>query len=186
MSDAEERERLVNERYGLLFGIRRSVRYHDHRRRHYLRLQSTINFAIIAIGSYGVVSVIQAADGIDWIIPTASGLLAAASLALNPTSKASLHANLCQRFIRLEKRFSAPEARPGNITRSELEAITGERLEIEMDELPIYRAVDRMCHNELVLSEGRRKYLKPLKFRHRALKDFIHFNHLPETETTTV
>ena len=180
---------LIAERYRLLFGVRRSVRYHDHRHRHYLQVHSCSSFLIIVLGVAAVVATLGkqplAFNSLAWIFPAVSAILAAVSLVMSTTRQAALHSDLYRRFIRLEKRFLDAPRQPPDLTQEMLNDLEKERLEIEMDEPAIYRAVDRLCHNELVRSEGRNEYALPLRFYHYLLRDWKHFHNLPAAKPGT-
>lgn len=88
-----------------------------------------------------------------------------------------LHIDLSRRFIRLEWRLlKAP------IDKDTLDSLEDARLEIEMEEPPIYQALNRSCHNELLRSEGRYSLLLPLRPHQRLLKGLFRFEQLPLTE----
>ena len=165
-----------NEReYKLLFAVRKSIRYHDHRRNFYLKTESWMTFASLVFGSAAAVNALSQ-SGVEWIGWAAPGLVAvlsAASLAIRASRKAALHANLYSRFARLEKRFLRPPSP------DELGEIEAERLDIEMDEPTPFQALNRTCHNEILRSEGQFCLLEPLRIHHRLLKNLFRFDYLP-------
>lgn len=102
-------------------------------------------------------------------------MLSAIGLVFRLGEKAALHIDLYQRFLRLEKRFlEVPDW-----TREELDRLEREMLSIEAHEPSIYSALNRQCHNEVLRSEGNYEYLQPLRWRHRFLKNWWHFDNLP-------
>lgn len=172
----EDREDLELRRYDLLLGVRRSVRYHDHRRRFYLGVQAWINFANVALGSAAAAQFFVTL-GAEWVqlgFPAVIALLSALSLVVGVSDKAAQHFDLYRRFIRLERRFlGAPLDTPT------LDRLEDKRLAIEMDEPSDDQALDVACHNELVRSEGRPELMEPLRLHHRLLKGVFRFAQLP-------
>ncbi len=143
-------ENLNREWHALLFGVRRSARYHEKRVRFFERLNRIILFLNVAGGSAAVVSALSSL-GYGWIVAFAS-LVAAASaldLAVDTGGRARLHGDLKRRFIELEKRMNAT-----NPDHAALVELTNARLEIEQDEPPTLRTLDILCHNELVRALG--------------------------------
>ena len=171
-----DQKQFATRRYKLLFGIRRSVRYHDHRRRHYLTVHSRIIFLIILLGSSAFAAILRHSEIAALVAAAIVSILAALDLVLDTTAHAALHTNLCKQFGKLEQRFLQDDASSETITAQLLDNLERERIEIELDELPIYRAVDRLCHNELLYSEGRSNLEKRLKPHHLWFKDWCHFN----------
>lgn len=175
-------DRLSETRYKLLFGVRRSVRYHDHRRRFYATAQAWVNFASVVLGSAAAAQVLTRAEmewG-QWLFPALIAVISAYALVVRIGDKAVLHVDLYRRFIRLERRFlKAP------INKDTLDTLEDARLAIEMDEPPIYQALNRTCRNELLKSEGRYNLLLPLRPHQRLLKGLLRFKQLPLTEHRT-
>ena len=83
-------------RYGLLFSVRRSVRFHSHRYQFYVGVESAINFEIVVLGS------VPLAKSLSESLPVAVGVwtafmivpLASLSLVCVLCSKAALHNEL--------------------------------------------------------------------------------------------
>lgn len=171
---------LLDRHYEILFDIRRSVRYHDHRRRFYLNLRSAINFFTIIAGSAAVASAFAASgiQALQWVSGAFVAVLAAIDLVVGTVDKATLHTDLYRRFIRLEKRM----LNPGSLTSEALTSIESEQLDIEMDEPPVYHALNRSCHNELLRSEGRPELYETLSWSHRTFRNLLHFPNLPATQ----
>lgn len=170
--------------HNVLFGIRRSVRYHDHRRRFYLNLRAWINFFTIIAGSATVASAVAASGSqlVQWLAGACVAVLAAFDLAVGTADKATLHTDLYRRFIRLERRLLNSREESAEA----LTSIESEQLDIEMDEPPIYHALNRLCHNELLRSEGRPELFETLSWPYRTLRNVVHFPNLPATKRKTV
>ena len=170
---------LMKRRYSLLFGVRKSVRYHDHRRRFYLTAQSWVHFIGIVLGSAAAAQFLtgEAWAWSQWLFPGVIAVTSAYALVVRIGDKAAIHLDLYRRFIRLERSFlGAP------IDEETLDQLEDKRLEIEMDEPPIFQALNRACHNEILQSEGRNHLMKPLSLHHRFLKGFFRFEQLPFRE----
>lgn len=149
-------EKLDNDNYNLLFSIRRSVRYHIHRRRFYEAWNRiTILVALIG-GSSSVVTTIGSygPEYMRLLLPIVVSIVAAFDLAVGSTTKlAGNHGELAQRFIELEKVYSKGK----NLTESEFEDAVNQRLRIEASEPTPLRLLDAMCHYEILKSYGDKK-----------------------------
>lgn len=167
-------------RYYVLFGIRRSVRYHDHRRRFYLNFRTAINFFTVIAGSAIVASSVAVSPShlMLWAAGSVVAILALLDLAVGTADKATLHADLYRRFIGLEKRLLNSEKQSAEA----LDSIESDQLDIEMDEPSIYHALNRSCHNELLRSEGRPELFETLSWSHRTFKNVFHFPNLSATK----
>lgn len=141
---------LSDEQYGLLFSVRRSIRYHDRRRAFFERLHRlTGALTILLAGS--VLFDIAGADTPPWLLALglASAILAAADMVVGYASHAAIHRDLRGRFVDLEMRMLSSQIDDNAWSQYRLE-----RLRIERDEPPAYRALDLLCHNEVMMSEG--------------------------------
>ena len=140
--------------YDLLFGIRRSVRYHMRRRRFY-EVWNTITVATAVVGGSSAVAAFfaQLPAGGQWTPIILSGIVAiigAIDLAVGTGRRADLHGDLARQFISLEQRF----AHGRNLEDVEHEEIVKARLQIEASEPPVMRLLDALCHFELLRSLG--------------------------------
>ena len=169
------------ERYHLLFGVRRSVRYHSYRHQFYIGAQSTIHFVIIVLGSGSLLNLLddQHATGLSVWGAFIITLLASLSLVFGLSSKAALHNDLYRRFANLEREFTAV----GPEDEKALARLLDRRLEIEMDEPATYKALNRLCHNELVRSEDRSEYALKLQLHQRVFRHFLRFDNLSEASS---
>lgn len=138
--------------HNLLWGVRRSVRYHTRRRRFYDRLNTTASGVTVVFGS-ATFGILLSEAAKQWALAAAAVVTAvsAIDLVLGTAQMARLHHDLARRFIELEKRIVAAP----NPDETTLSAWIQERLTIESDEPPPYRILDLMCHNELVVAEDR-------------------------------
>ena len=164
--------------WGLLFGVRRSVRYHNRRRGFYERFHGFVLLMAVAAGSTTIAAF---GSELTAALPTAVKLLAAATVTLlalldlvvGSMRKAWLHADLARRFIALEQKLVAHQAEP---TAAALVDIERDRLEIEADEPPIRRVLDTLCHNELWRAMGYpESEMVPVSFLQRLFANYFDF-----------
>lgn len=147
-------EDLDDRTYGLLFGIRRSVRYHMHRRRFY-ELWNTTTVVVAAVGGTAAVTAFVGEWTAPWVPAAAAALTAvsgALDLSVGTGRRAGHHGDLARQFINLEKRF----ARGVSLDDTEFAEVTKARLDIESSEPPVLRLLDASCHFELLRSLGDR------------------------------
>ena len=164
-----------NERwYKLWFAISKSIRYHNYRRRFYGSLDSFLTFCILLAGSANITLALNATAP-PWIPGIFVTVFASIKLAFQISTKTTVHTDLYRRFIQLEKRVHSKSESIENLHR--------ERLSIEADEPPIYQALNRLCHNEVLRTEGRFELFEPLKFHHRLLCNLVPFTNLPRRQT---
>lgn len=144
-------ESLRKELRGLLFGIRRSARYHLRRRRFFELVDTWAQFLQVAFGSTGIVSLLAEFDARITVVAVAVVALSATfNLVIGTSRMARLHQDLARRFLALEKAMvlDSPSSHDGFLQ------FTAQRLEIEMEEPPVLRTLDRLCHNELLRATG--------------------------------
>jgi hypothetical protein len=148
-----------------LFGIQRSIRYHDRRVGHFDRLHKLTNICTILISGV-VILELTGAKSPEWIKWFAAGaaLLGAFDLVVGYSHRANQHRELKRRFCGLERRMVQAKTEP------DLESIVMERSEIEAEEPPVLRALDGLCHNEMCAAKGWSKQ-KP--------EECVHFRKIP-------
>jgi hypothetical protein len=131
---------------GLLFSLRRSVRYHIKRRQHFERLDRSIKL-VTAFSGLGVAGTLLSKVGETTTVVCAAlvAFLSLFDLVYRTTDQAKLHQDLAKEFAVLEKEMilHAPSA-------DTLRTLTGKRLDIEIEEPPPLRVLDSICHNELI------------------------------------
>lgn len=141
---------LDDKTYELLFAVRRSVRYHDRRRRFY-EIWNTITVASAVIGGSSAFATVMAGSPVLAMVSSAAvAALAAFDLAVGTARHADRHGDLARQFIFLEQDF----AHGRNLEDDEYEALTRKRLAIEASEPPVLRLLDAMCHFEVLRSLG--------------------------------
>lgn len=135
----------------LLFGIRKSIRYHNARRRFYERFQSITAALCVMFGTATSFAVLSGV-GAYWAAGAAAivTLAAAADLVMGTSAKMRLHHDLSRRFIALE-RLVIQRIHPNAI---EIRHWESERLNIQADEPPTLRVLDVIVGNELLQAYG--------------------------------
>jgi hypothetical protein len=140
-----------NTLHALLFGVRRSVRYHNRRYRFFYSLNHWKMGLIPLFGWAAMLTLLAKSD--PRISLVASALVVVVStldLVIGTNTMARLHADLARRFIELESELTLLK----EPTDEELGIFTDRRLAIETDEPPIKRILDILGCNELMLGLG--------------------------------
>lgn len=158
----------------LLFGVRRSIRYHNRRRLFFDRLNKFATFFSALAGTATVASVL-AKLGQSWTLgfALAVAVLSAVDLVVGTAKSARLHNDLSKRFIDLEKTINET----GPKTDEALINLINMRLDIEKDEPPPLKILDSMCHNELLRALGydSSNFVK-IKWYQRLFSNFFDIN----------
>ena len=131
--------------YSNLFGVRKSVRYHQRRQ----AFHDWWNSVIIALSFACSASAMAewSTEWRQWLIGTTSFLLML-NWVIGLARRANLHAKLGQRFIALEHDMTPYEKDRDIDAGTEFE-FRRRRLGIEGDEPAKVRVIDVLCHNEL-------------------------------------
>lgn len=139
--------------HDLLFGVRRSVRYHMRRRAFYADWNEWTNIAAAVLAVSAGSAIIADVDVDLWLssgLAFLAGLLSIVNAMVGTARRAELHGELARRFIYLEQEF----AHGRSLDDDAFEAAMRKRLEIEASEPPVLRLLDAMCHYELKRSIG--------------------------------
>ncbi len=157
--------------HALLFGVRRSIRYHSRRQAFYESVDRWTNFALLLLGSGATVLAFQGRQ--TWILAVGFGVTFVSSLKLVYAfgAKAGQHAQFVKDFTRLEERLVA-DGSDETVT-----AVTQERLQLEASEPPVMRVLDALCHNELLVAMGYsdEKERVPLTWLQRLTANILNF-----------
>jgi hypothetical protein len=136
----------------LLFGVRRSIRYHTRRKRFFDRLRKCITFFTAVLG---VTTLAMLLSNLEPIWPMVTTVLVClfgtVDLILNTAEGARLHGELTRRYIELEMEIVLA-GEP--LSDAQLREFASRRLRISIEEPPIMRVLDCVCHNELVEAMG--------------------------------
>lgn len=138
--------------WSLLFGVRRSVRYHVRREQFFDRAHHFGMFVAALSGSATIATLLAEHSALVTAAAAAATAIAGAlEMVFGLARKARRHNSLAREFIALERDLvRAGEELPPPRLR-ELEAA---RLDIEAREPPVLRVLDTMCHDELVTALG--------------------------------
>lgn len=160
---------LDDKTYELLFAVRRSVRYHDRRRRFY-EIWNTITVAGAVIGGSSAFAALMAdSTTVSVFFSALVALVGALDLAVGTARRADRHGDLARQFIALEQDF----ARGRSLEDDEYEALTRRRLAIEASEPPVLRLLDAMCHFEVLRSLGDAKRHPRIPWVRRAASQWL-------------
>lgn len=160
---------------GLLFGVRRSVRYHRRRSRFFGLTGKWANALNVVFGSTAAASLMAHGHMHDYGAPIASllvVLVSTADLVVGSSDRARDHSDLARRFIYLESEMvQSPESEDA------LRGFGAKRLAIEADEPHILKALDVLCHNELAKAMGYGDdQIFPVGWVKRRLAQFVSFD----------
>lgn len=148
--------RVVDRYSSLLWGVRRSVRYHDRRHGFFEHFHAIVIFFAV-VGGSATFAAFGTAIGESMpielrLLPAALvTVLSAADLVVGSMRKAWLHADLKRRFIEIERDLLRAGA---DLPDSVLVELETRRLDIETDEPPVLKVLDTICYNELLRAEG--------------------------------
>lgn len=152
---------LSDDNYGLLFDVRRSIRYHDRRGAFYERFHQVTSVLTILMAGSVLFDIGKSGPTDLWLtyLALAAALLAAFDMVVGYSRKATLHSELKSRFADLEIRMLTGPSQ-GEIWAE----YATERLRIEKDEPSPYYIVDALCRNELLVASGVRRKERPELF----------------------
>ena len=140
------------EHWSLLFGVRRSVRYHVRRERWFDALHNLGALAAAVFGSAAVASLLARLDpALVAAAVAVTAVAGACELVFGAAKAARRHNDLAREYIALEKDLVAAGDAPSE---SCLRALQARRLDLEAREPPVLRVLDAMCHDELVTALG--------------------------------
>ena len=152
---------LSHDKYGLLFDVRRSVRYHDRRRAFYELMHQITGLLTILMAGSVLFDLAKSGSTAWWLIglSVVAALMAAMDMVVGYNKRANLHGSLRERFALLEI-----DMIDGDTLDATWQRYQRTRLQIEKDEPAVYKIVDLLCHNELLVSEGVTKDKEPVRF----------------------
>lgn len=136
----------------MLFGIRRSIRYHQRRRAFFDRLDQFSNMLSVIFGSAAIYGILEKnALGIALLASGTVTVLASINLVVGSAQRARAHADFMRRYVELEKLMLKPQ------TEECLLDVTQSRLSIEAEEPPVLHVLNCICHNETMRAMGYKK-----------------------------
>lgn len=148
----DAKEKRAEAQHSLLFGVRRSVRYHTRRRRFFDTLARFFTIFTV-VGGIGTFTTLLAKASEIWtlIYGGATAVFSTIDLVVGCAEKARLHSDLARDFIKLEQELIKVG---DDLTEKQLADFTCKRLEIEQEEPTVLRILDILCHNELCSAMG--------------------------------
>jgi len=163
--------------HAMLMDIRRSIRYHDRRRAFFETMHRLTSVLTILLAGSVLFDIAKPGVTAEWLvfISLCGALLAAFDMVISYSNHANMHRTLKVRFANLEILILT-----GGGTDEEWDGYQKERLLIECDEPPIYRALDTLCHNELAASLGN-KDIYPVSFIQRLTCQVFHWSDIAHT-----
>lgn len=137
-----------DEKHKLLFDIRRSARYHDRRRAFFQRMHQITGVLTILLAGGVLFELAGTGETSLWLklIGVVAAVFSSVDIIVGYAAQENLHSRLRQRFCDLEMAVVT-----GNGT---IQSYTADRLHIEQDEPPVYRALDLLCMNEELIAQG--------------------------------
>ena len=132
-----------------LFGVRKSVRYHQRRRAFFEWIHTSTSALQMIAGSSAIVSWVSKCEELGIGLAAVAALLAAFDVVVGTSRRSTAHASLSQRFVQLEREM-VPFEHDRQIPTEIATGFRQRRLEIEESEPPKLRVIDILCHNELV------------------------------------
>ena len=135
----------------LNFAVEKSMRYHQRRRGYYDHFHRMVMFLVVVLGSAAFADIIEEASS---YLAAAAAALAAIDLVWVFSHKARDHEILFRRFGDLAIKIRSEKATPESYACWEKQ-----RLSIENDENPIFKALEADCDNEVRHAWGRSQKL---------------------------
>src|SRR5690349_16228740 len=110
---SQDYEQVSNDLHKLLFGVKRSVRYHAKRRQFLERCHKFIKIFALVAGSAAFFSVIRDNKGLALFCSLMTTIFSAMDIFIKFSENARIHAELAQEFVELEQMIVAvDEAKP--------------------------------------------------------------------------
>lgn len=145
------------QRWDTLWGVQRSVRYHARRQTFFDRWRRLTLGASLLLGSGAAAAVMgQIGHNVALGMAFTVAILSAFDLVVNTAEMARKHAELGRRFIKLEANILADDE-PSKET---INAWCSERLDIESDEPPTYKALNLLCENEQAIATATNRWVQ--------------------------
>jgi hypothetical protein len=142
---------LSDDQYGLLFDIRRSIRYHERRKSFFETLHRITSFLTILMAGSVLFDIGKHGRTDEWLLwlSAIAAIIAAADMVIGFARKAGDHGRLREQFADLEIDMIT-----GKLDKDIWLEYEKRRLLIEKDEPAIYVVLDGLCRNELLIAEG--------------------------------
>jgi hypothetical protein len=168
----------------LYFGVRRSIRYHDHQERTYDMLHTWGRFITLVLSGTAFAALMKDHATLGQWCAVVAAMVSAAELAMGFSRKARLHNGLKRRFCDLEVALCPLlDTTPAATVIGDLEC---KRLMIEADEPPVKRVLNVLCHNELAVADNRLHDVYRVSLIYRWLAPYCMFANWDPGEPITI
>ena len=144
----------------LLFGVRRSIRYHRRRQGFFDRCH-ILTMAVVVLFGLATITAFASALIEGWplwakLAPSVlATVLGTFDLLIGFSRKSCIYADLARQFGELEQRMEQANAgASGELDAEALADLTSRRLAIENAEPPALQVLDTLCHNDLLRAMG--------------------------------
>ncbi len=156
----------------LLFGVRRSVKYHSKRRQFFDRMDKTVKILSTVSGMGAFSAAMSNVIGNYWVMIFAASIaiMLTADLVISASEKARRHSDLMRRFVNLEQNMIKNSEVICSQKNIEFQS---ERLDIEAEEPTKYDVLDIICHNEIAKAMGRDDSIYKIGFFQRLFRNLI-------------
>jgi hypothetical protein len=152
----------------LKFEIEKSLRYHQRRRGHYEFAHRILMFFVVLSGS-ATAALVPDEYRLLGLLASLFGVI---DLVYSPGLQAREHLELHQKFSALLQRIVASN----NPTDADIIAWGAEKVGIEVDEPPIFWALETDCYNEVARAWGKDEYIVKQGAFRRALMQWVRFD----------
>ena len=153
----------------LVWGVKRSQRYHAKRTQFFQRWAWACSMIAILSGSGAVLAGLQKAPA--WVAVVSAVLIAlfgGLNLVFRFAELARDHRDFNRKFADLEARMLLAEP-----SESELRKFQAERLKLEGEEPAVKPVLDVICHNEQLIADGAKIWPHQVTFAQRVLRNYL-------------
>ena len=134
-------------KYGLLFDVRRSIKYHDVRRGFYEWWHKFTNVVTILMAGSVLFDIAKDGSSAWWLtlLGVVAAVMAIFDMVVGYSARAAGHTLLRGEFCDLERQILVGDLSDATWKKHQIR-----RLDIEKDEPPIYKVLDGLCRNEIL------------------------------------
>lgn len=160
-------KKLSDDQHALLFGVRRSIRYHDRRTGFFDSLHRITNALTVLLAGMVFVELLDGnvPHALQWLAGV-SATLSIIDFVLGYSQRADAHRSFKRQFGELEADIVVSDLD----NTEQWKSFSARRVRIESNEPPVYRALDLLCQNELLLASGYTRQVDPADFSYLKLK----------------
>jgi len=170
-----ENQALETIQHNLLFEIRSSIRYHNHRKRFFDSFHNVASFLTAISGTAIFMTILteQSNPALQMVLAAVIAIFSTIDLVISSSAKSREYEDLSRRFIALEKKIMVAENPDSKFFKS----VQAEKLSIEADEPPHLRILNAVCFNETITAMGLNKDEKvKIEWYQRLFKNFADLN----------